>query len=278
MNFPKQTKTPHVALSRALTSIALALFAVLASPGHAQATTVHCMPFNGEQMVFSTGWEFINAGTADMRIETSPSGYRVLSHGISNKFLDMFHKVRDTIISEGECTDHQLQSTLFDIEQNEGTYHSKKQVRFLWRDKLVTHTQNGKTDKYSVPPGHLNAIDAFFRVRKMQLKPGMKLHIPIFDSRKQYEIEVDVLKREKLFAPWGKSVDCLLIIPRLKTKGIFSSKGTVKLWLTDDARHIPLKMTAKVKIGRIVAKLESYRAGDASNMAVVKSRISGKQP
>ena len=239
----------------------LAVLCLASAPASAPAAT--CLPYNGERLVFGIGWEFINAGTADMSIRSDDKGYNITSHGTSNAFLDIFHKVRDTIISEGECVNGRLQSTLFDIVQNEGSYHSSKRVDFLWRENRVTHTQNGKTDNYDVKAGHLNAIDAFFRVRKMHLEPGMKIRIPIFDSRKKYEVVVDVIKREKYLAPWGKPVDSLVIIPRLKTEGIFSSKGTVKLWLTDDARHIPLKMTAKVRIGRIVATLSEYTDGQA---------------
>jgi len=236
-------------------SLLLSLLMLAASPSSAIA---QCLPYHGENMQFSIGWEFIKAGTADMRVEADDAGYRITSHGTSNNFLDMFHKVRDTIISAGDCRDGQLQSTLFDVVQNEGKYHSTKQVNFLWHENRVTHTQNGQTDSYDVPAGHVNAIDAFFMVRKMHLAPGMQIRIPIFDSRKQYEVMVDVVSREKIFAPWGETIDALIIIPRLKTEGIFSSKGTVKLWLSDDARHIPLRMTAKVKIGRIVADLEQY--------------------
>jgi len=220
-----------------------------------------CMPFGGEYMLFDTGWEFIHAGTADMQVETTGNSYRIISHGKSNRLLDLFHKVRDQTISEGMCRDNKLQSTLFDVIQNEGHYHSKKQVHFLWEKGIVTHTQNDKMDSYHVSAGHLNAFDAFFAVRKMKLSPGIMVRVPLFDSRKQYMLEVSVLKTERLMAPWGKSVECLVIEPKLKTKGIFSSKGKVKLWLTNDARHIPLKMTAKVKIGHIVARLQRYEPG-----------------
>jgi len=236
----------------------LAFMSLLPTFGTAQQAANHCMPFAGERLTFGVGWEFINAGIADMHVETDASGYRVISHGTSNKVLDVFHKVRDTIISTGVCQQGKLQSTRFDVEQHEGHYNSSKQVQLLWQKNKATYSQNDKTDSYDVEAGHLNAIDAFFRVRKMQLKPGMQIRIPVFDSRKKYELVVKVVKRVKLRAPWGKRVQCLLIIPKLKTKGIFSSKGTVKLWLTDDARHIPLKMTAKIKLGRIIARLNKY--------------------
>jgi len=31
------------------------------------------------------------------------------------------------------------------------------------------------------------------------------------------------------------------------------------LWMTDDARHIPIKLKAKIKFGHIYAHLTSYR-------------------
>ncbi|MDQ6960679.1 MAG: DUF3108 domain-containing protein, partial [Mariprofundaceae bacterium] len=128
----------------------LTLLWLLPASGHAQNATGHCMPFAGERMIFSVGWEFINGGIADMRVENTTDGYRIITRSKSNRVLDMFHKVRDAITSEGTCRNEGMQSTLFDVVQNEGRYHSKKQVQFLWRKGIVTHTQNGKTDSYDV--------------------------------------------------------------------------------------------------------------------------------
>jgi len=243
----------------------LFLFLAVAVPARGDESGGHpCMPFGGESMLFAAGWEFILAGTADMRVEVHGNGYRIISHGRSNRFLDLFHKVRDRTISEGVCRGDRLQSTLFDVVQNEGHYHSRKKVRFFWRRGISTFSQNGKTDTYEVPAGYLNAIDAFFAVRKMHLAPGTTVHVPLFDSRKRYLLEVAVLKRVRMMAPWGRSVVCLLVEPRLKTKGIFSSKGKVRLWLTDDDRHIPLKMVAKVKIGHVVSILGPDTPGNYS--------------
>ena len=241
--------------------IPLALLWLLPVSAWARNTTGPCMPFAGERMLFSIDWEFINAGIADMRVENTVDGYRITTRSESNRFVDIFHKVRDAIVSEGTCRNESMQSTLFDVVQNEGRYHSRKQVHFLWRKGVVTHTQNGKTDSYDVPAGHLNAMDAFFAVRAMKLSPGTIVHVPLFDSRKQYMLEVDVLKTDRLMAPWGKSVECLVIEPRLKTRGIFSGKGKVKVWLTNDARHIPLKVVIRIKFGHIVARLRRYESG-----------------
>jgi len=220
-----------------------------------------CMPFVGEQMRFDVGWEFINAGSADMAISGNPSGWQIKTLAKTNRFFDMFKKVRDTITAKGVCIHARMQSTVFDIEQHERNYHASKQTRFLWQQGKATFRQNKKTDAYDVPAGHLSVLDAFFAVRMMPLQPGKTLSVPVFDSRKRYEIVVSVGQRKKkMKAPWGGFVDCIEVEPKLKTEGIFSSKGKIKIWMTDDARHIPLKMTAKIKIGHIVALLKNYQS------------------
>lgn len=215
-------------------------------------------------MKFSVGWEFVNAGTATMHFSNKgEAGYRIDTDARTNKFFDVFKKVRDTIVSEGLCINGKLQSTLFDLNQHERKYRAKKRTDYLWKENKVNYTHNDKTDSYDVPAGHLNVLDAFFLTRTLPVKENEVLKIPVFDARKLYEIEVRLLKKENLKAPWGEMVECLVIEPRLKTAGIFSSAGTMKVWLTNDARRIPLKMTAKIKIGRIIARLTHYQAPDS---------------
>jgi len=222
------------------------------------------LPFAGEVMKFDVGWEFVIAGTATMNFSRDgKGGYRIDTDARTNSFFDMFKKVRDTIISEGVFVNGKPQSTLFELDQNERSYHASKKTEFLWKKGKVRYTQDKKTDIYKVPAGHLNVMDAFYLTRTLPVVEGKVLKIPVFDSRKRYEIEVSLIKREKLSAPWGKTVDCLVIEPKLKSEGIFTSVGTMQIWVTDDERRVPLKMTAKIKIGRIIARLTNYKAPDA---------------
>jgi len=239
---------------------ALILCGLLLCYTHANAAT-HCLPFAGEQLTFNVGWEFINAGSAVMTVESpSDQTYRIHTQARTNKFLDIFKKVRDTITSTGQCIDGHMQSTAFNLEQHERSYHAKKMSVFDWQHNKVQYTQNNKTDDYDVPAGHLNVIDAFFKVRNMPLKAGDTIKIPVFDSREKYEVIVKVGKKTKLLrAPWGEYIKCISIEPILKTAGVFSSKGKIKIWVTPDSRHIPIKLIAKIKIGHIVGNLTAYK-------------------
>ncbi len=225
----------------------------------ASAATKDCFPFVGEKYKFDVGWEFVNAGTAEISItKQGADGYRVYNFARTNGFIDLFKRVRDTLVSEGLCIDGKMQSTLFTTDQLEREYKAKKVVKYLYKENKVEYTKNGKTSMFDVPAGHLNVIDAFYLTRLNPPSKNKPFSIPVFDSAKRYNVTVKLLKRDRLKAPWGKWVDCLVIQPELKTEGVFTSVGIIKIWLTNDARRIPLKITAKLKIGRIVVRLTEY--------------------
>jgi len=192
--------------------------------------------------------------------ESKTGGYSIQVHARTNNFLDLFKKVRDTILSEGVCLGKQTQSTLFQLQQHERSYRANKKTIFDWQHEKVLYTEHDKTDVYPVPKGHMNVMDAFFRVRSMALSLGQEIHLPVFDSRKVYDVVIHIGKKSKMIrAPWGERIECISIEPQLKTEGIFSSPGKMKIWVTHDARHIPLKLVAKIKIGHIIGRLTQYQ-------------------
>jgi Protein of unknown function (DUF3108) len=253
-----------MSLLRVNASLLVAILLLPVSVAAAAQATLPCMPFAGERMEFEVGWEFINAGTATMTVSRADAHtYRIDTLAKTNKFFDMFKKVRDTIVSEGLCRGDKPQSTAFDLTQHENVYHAVKKTRFLWQRGKVEYTHDGKTETFDVPAGYLNVMDAFYTVRRLPLKVGDVIRLPIFDSGKKYNVEVHVLKTDHLYMQGGsgkgKRIQCLVIEPRLKTAAIFSSVGTMKIWLSDDSRRLPIQMTAKIKIGHIVARLVGYQ-------------------
>ncbi|MDX8404816.1 MAG: DUF3108 domain-containing protein [Mariprofundus sp.] len=231
-----------------------------------------CMPYIGEHMGFDVGWEFINAGSATMDIIATDSGWQTKTFAKTNKVLDIFKKVRDYITAEGICINGRMQSTLFDANLRERKYTAKKKTEFLWQQDKVIYTQHKNRESFDVPAGHLSVIDAFLAVRQLPLKAGESYRIPVFDSRERYEIIVDINdKHETVTAPWGEKINCLLVTPKLKTAGIFTDRGEMTLWMSDDERHLPLKIMVKIKIGRIKVRLTEYSQATAVVTAPVSS-------
>ena len=235
------------------------LASILSVLTSAHAATSDCFPFVGEKYRYSVGWEFVNAGYLEINVtKQGANGYKVHNFARTNGFIDMFKRVRDTIISEGFCLNGKMQSTLFETDQLERSYTATKKAKFLYKENKVEYTKNGKTKMFDVPGGYLNVIDAFYLTRLNPPTENHPVSIPIFDSEKKYDVVVKLLKKEKIRGLHGKRVECLVIQPELKTEGVFTSVGVIKIWLTNDARRIPLKITAKLKIGRIVVLLKEY--------------------
>ena len=69
-------------------------------------------------------------------------------------------------------------------------------------------------------------------------------------SRKNYPLEVLVHRRERVKVPAGE-FDCILVEPKLRAPGLFKHKGELSVWLTDDARKIPVQMRSALPIGAV---------------------------
>ncbi len=91
-------------------------------------------------------------------------------------------------------------------------------------------------------------------MRTLPLEVGKSVYVSILDNNELWDVEVQVLKKEKLNTIFGE-VTTILIKPLIKSEGIFERKGEIFIWLTDDARRIPVKMKTKVMIGSVTATL-----------------------
>jgi hypothetical protein len=76
----------------------------------------------------------------------------------------------------------------------------------------------------------------------------------VHHDTKNYTLNVLVEKIENIKGAWGEleTVPVLVIMP---FQGIFLNQGNIRVWITNDARRIPLRMNAKVVIGSLVADL-----------------------
>jgi hypothetical protein len=92
---------------------------------------------------------------------------------------------------------------------------------------------------------------------------GGELTLPVFDNGKSYRLAVRFLGRESLDLPppFGRKTPTLVVEPLLlEGTGLFVKEGRLKIWLSDDARRVPVRMRSKVAIGSVSAELERYEA------------------
>jgi hypothetical protein len=216
----------------------------------------------GERFEFSVGYGMIKAGTAVMEIPeivkfAGKKCYHIISTAQSNKFFSVFFKVNDKVESLMDV--HELYSLRFDKHLREGKFKADISTLFDQENHLALYQNN--QDTFSVPAYVQDVLSAFYFVRTQDLKVGQSIFVDNHADKKNYPLEVRVLRKEKVKVPAG-TFDCLVVEPILKASGIFQQKGKLTVWLTDDEIKMPVLMKSKVVIGSISTELINYKLGE----------------
>ncbi len=221
-------------------------------PPHTQAK-----PKIPEKFVYNLYWSGIRAGKATMVFKDTPDGVVIKSHATSAPIISIFYRVDDvaqsTLYSSGYPNNYKLKVREGRHRKNKavffGTMPAKGPQKVIYNDRLKKKTKEFYLEKQAFDP-----LSAFYEIRKRPLKVGSSEYLDIFDSKKLWNVEVQVLRKESIKMPSGE-FNTIVIKPLLKSEGIFKKKGEIYIWLTDDEKKIPVKVQSKVKIGSITAKL-----------------------
>lgn len=213
----------------------------------------------GEKLKFKVRWGPIKAGNATMEIPETieykgRKCFRIVSIAESSKFLSAFFKVRDRVESIMDVEG--LYSLHFEKHIREGKFQADKSVDFDQQNHLALTDK----DTIPVPPFVQDVLSALYYVRTQTLEIGKSIFVDNHTDKKNYPLEVKVLKKERVEVDAG-TFDCVVVQPILQAAGVFEQKGTLTVWLTDDQKKMPVLMKSKVVIGSITTELTDYRLG-----------------
>ena len=221
------------------------------------------VPFSpGEKLTFQVRWAFIPAGEAVLEvypIETM-NGRKVYHFGLSARtypVVDLVYKVRDRIEA---YTDENLTHSVLYKETKEGKRKKEVVVHFNWEKGEAQRSNFGeKSAPIPVKPGTFDPLSVYYALRLHDLRENMEIEKPLTDGKKWILGRARVVKREKVTVLSG-TYDTYLVEPNLEhIGGVFKKSKDAKLqiWVTADARRIPVKIKSKVAVGSFVAELMS---------------------
>ncbi|MEW6584035.1 MAG: DUF3108 domain-containing protein [Nitrospirota bacterium] len=211
-----------------------------------------------EKFIYDLTWAGIKAGTASLESLDEGDKVRIVSTARSADWVSMFYTVDDRIESTlSKNTKSAVGQPLrYRLRIREGRHRRDKEVLFSAgadRATYIDHLKNQRKE-YPLPGLAFDPISSFFYVRLAKLVVGEPVFVTIFDSKKVWNVEVQVLRKERVSLQIG-TFDTVVIRPVLKSEGIFFRKGDILIWLTDDMRRIPVKLQTKVAVGNITATL-----------------------
>ena len=212
-----------------------------------------------ERLEFELSYSGISAGRAVQEVTREGDEVHIVSTARSAAWLKLFFPVDDrieSILIMGEPPHNIGVPRLYRERISEGWTKFQKDALFD-RQKLEVNTKDliKKTETtQKITKLTYDTLSSFFYFRSIPLQIGSSQYIDIFDCKRLWNTEVQVLRREEVETPLGK-FKTVVIKPLLKSEGIFARTGDMHIWLTDDDRRIPVMMKSKVKIGSITATL-----------------------
>jgi len=216
----------------------------------------------GEEMVLQV--RYLNLPTGEGRITVGqPSGdvwpivFQAKTQGVAG-FIDIrehlvsywdsaARQTRGFDLRAYEVGDFHVESTRFDRERGKATLEKQRKGRRA-------------VETFDVPANIHDLTGAFMWLRLQPLQPGARHEVPVCAGSQQFTLVAEVLGRETLETPAG-TFPTVKVQVRTALDGNFSTKRDSFLWLSDDPRHVLVRMSADFAVGSVVATLKSYRPG-----------------
>lgn len=235
-------------------------------PAAKPAATEKTVPFKaGETLTYDVSWSnFLTAGTATVSVkEKKPSygsvAYYVVAEGrptpMLSKLYTLYYKVdslldaytllpqRGSVYSE-EGRRKRMKTTTFNHTARKAQYEVQTATNVKTEINLAAYSQD--------------ALSAIYVLRSIPLSAGGKMTMPVSDSGKTYRVQITVGASEDVKTPMG-SIRATRIIPVITDEAGKPEGRGMSLWLSDDARRLPVKMEGQLTVGRFVITLRDAR-------------------
>lgn len=236
----------------------------VATDGGNARSSAAAVPFGvGESLAFSlqAQWFLVRGnGTASLNVEAldtlrgSPA-YRLafrLKGGITVfKINDAQRSWLDT---------RRLFSHRFEQKLDQTGYQKERTYDFFPGTMRYASVENPADTGMLASALPLDDVSFIFFIRTLPLKVGDEYTAARYYKREGNPVTVRVLRTERITVPAG-SFDAVVVKPIIRTKGLFAEGGEAEVWFSNDARHLPLRVRAKVSIATLTMELKSVTAG-----------------
>jgi hypothetical protein len=222
-------------------------------------------PLSAETLQFSVEWRLIRAGTAQLtskpRQSSSQTSWQTDLHLESVGLVSKLFRVNDNY---SVLYDNQFCATSTYMKAEEGSRRRETNVTFdrerskssyLERDLVKNSTVLAR--ELDIPTCVHDVLAGLNRLRSVQLEPGQSVNFPISDGKKSVSAKIEAQEREQLKTPLGTH-SAVRYEVFLFNDVLYSRKGRLFVWLSDDDRRLPLQLRVRlqVHIGTITLQLE----------------------
>jgi hypothetical protein len=210
-----------------------------------------------QTLTYSVDWRVFPAGTAVLHFEADGDRERVtatadtvgainLIFHVSDRFQSIFDRTKgcsyefDKQTVEGR---RQINSTLrIDYDQ----------LKSILDEKNIVKNQSKHVES-PIPGCMTDLLTGTFYAASQPLQVGQDFVLPLVDAMHNVPVTMKVEGREVVKTPLG-SFHTIRVQPTAAA-GVVKNRGNIWIWYTDDDRHLPVQMRARLFWGTITFRL-----------------------
>ncbi len=230
----------------------------------------------GETLRYIVSFRGVPAGASVLRIDKGAVAdgkdtiqLKIVSR--TNKLFSVFYKTEDIVTSN--IHRREFYSIHFNKDLNEKEYKRRETIVFDYEKKKARMIRKAgknldRRERVDIPieKPAFDPLAALYYIRHFNLKPGMEIRLPVCTSKKEWEVVVQCIRRQRRKLVRLGEFDSVELRIDAKFEGIFIHKGEMRVWV-DRRTGIILYGTVKIPIGTVTLTLE--KAGK-SNLSAVK--------
>jgi len=229
----------------------------------------------GEAMAYRVEWAgpagTVTAGQINLTVEAlgdalvkdgpaydasahSAPAYRFTIAARTAPWIARFYDADDRFITDATAD---LMPVRHGRQLREGRRSIDEAVRFDRDRRIVVSEGAGGRPPLRLWPGARDPIAAFFYLRTLPLAPGTRVQLPVNDNGRNLILDVQVAGVERIRAE-GREQEALRVTPVLRQRIERRQPLDITVWLSHDARRIPLIADVRAGFGTLHLELERY--------------------
>ncbi len=210
-----------------------------------------------QTLTYSVDWRVFSAGTAVLHFEADGDREHVSATADTAGAINMLFHVSDRFQSNFDrnkgCTYQFDKQTVEGRRQVNSTLHiDYDQSKSILDEKNIVRNQSKHVES-AIPGCMTDLLTGVFYAASQPLVVGQSFVLPVVDAMHNVPVTMKVEGREEVKTPLG-SFHTIRVQPTAAAGGV-KNRGNIWIWYTDDDRHLPVQMRARLFWGTITFRL-----------------------
>lgn len=214
------------------------------------------------KLTYDIEWRLIHAGDAVLELHNSEGRMKLDSAGL----VSALFKVDDTYTARYEQSFCAAESQM---DSKEGKRHRQTTVTYDRGQNRATWVEHDVLDnnrvlrraQVDIPHCVHDVLGGILALRGLTIEPGQSSTTPMSDGRRSAQVKVDAQEREEVTTPAG-TFKTIRYEANMMNGVIYQRKGRAFVWVTDDAKRIPVQIRLRLAfpIGTVTLQLQKEEA------------------